>query len=104
MRAGPEHPQRRPRGGVAGADLTRLRDSDDAMAQAAETPFEGRERELDSLLERWRLSRDGAGQIALVSGTEIVEGEMAIPIAELAPRPGFQAQGAFAVHPDVEPS
>ncbi len=37
------------------------------MAQAAERPFEGRERELDLLLERWQLARDGAGQVALVS-------------------------------------
>ncbi len=38
------------------------------MPQAAERPFEGRERELDSLTERWQLALEGAGQIATVSG------------------------------------
>ena len=32
-----------------------------------EMPFEGRERELDSLMERWRLASEGAGQVAMVS-------------------------------------
>ncbi len=37
------------------------------MPQAAERPFEGRERELDSLTERWQRALEGAGQIATVS-------------------------------------
>ena len=38
------------------------------MPQAAERPFEGRERELESLIERWQRALEGRGQIATVSG------------------------------------
>ena len=40
------------------------------MAQAAERPFEGRERELDSLAKAWQLTCDGAGQVATVSAAD----------------------------------
>ena len=38
------------------------------MPQALDRPFEGRERELDGLLERWQLALEGAGQVVTVSG------------------------------------
>ncbi len=37
------------------------------MPQAAERPFEGRERELDGLTERWQRTLDGGGQVVMVS-------------------------------------
>ncbi len=40
----------------------------DSMPQAAERPIEGRERELDLLLDRWQRAREGAGQVVLMSG------------------------------------
>ena len=36
------------------------------MAQEPMKPLEGRERELELLLERWQLAREGAGQVVLV--------------------------------------
>ena len=40
----------------------------EAMRQVPVRPFEGREEEIEHLLERWRLARDGSGQVVQLCG------------------------------------
>lgn len=46
----------------------RARDRFDVLLEQGLAPMQGREREMQMLLQRWRLARDGAGQAVVLSG------------------------------------